>query len=414
LRSDGPRVGYVIKVYPRFSETFIVNELLAHERAGADLEIVSLRAPVDDTFHPDVDRVVAPVTYLRSTDMRVALWDAVRAEARRPPGAAPLTRTLAVDPDAADPRDALQALQLARLVRERGLDHLHAHFASSAAVVARLAARLAGITWSVTAHAKDIFHEDVDRDLLARRLADARAVVTVSDFNVGHLAEVAPAANVVRVYNGLDLRKFAYASPRVREPGIVAVGRLVEKKGFGDLVEACAVLARAGQAVGCTIVGAGPEEPALRALIAEHGLEDSVELAGPRTQDEVRRLVQRSSVLAAPCVVGADGNRDGLPTVLLEALALGTPAVATPVTGIPELIRHERTGLLVPERDPVALAGALSRLIDDAALRVRLATAGRALIEREFDADRSAAALRRLAWPGGASDGRPATRAAAA
>jgi glycosyltransferase involved in cell wall biosynthesis len=401
LPADRPRVGYVVKVYPRLSETFIVNELLAHERAGADVEIVSLRPPVEDTFHPDVARVLAPVTYLRSSDVRLALWDIVRAEARHPPGAGILTRTLALDPDAADPRDALQALHLARIVRAKRFEHLHAHFASSAAVVARLAARLAGITWSVTAHAKDIFHEDVDRDLLARRLADARAVVTVSDFNVAHLGEVAPGANVVRVYNGLDLRRFGYASPRERAAEIVAVGRLVEKKGFGDLVTACAQLARDGDPVRCRIVGAGPEEPALRARIAEHGLERHVELTGPLTQDEVRRLVQRAAVVAAPCVVGADGNRDGLPTVLLEALALGTPPVATPVTGIPELIHHEQTGLLVPEHDPVALAAALRRLLDDAALRERLAEAGRALVEREFDADRSAAAIRRLAWPGG-------------
>jgi glycosyltransferase involved in cell wall biosynthesis len=389
-----PRIAYVLKVYPRFSETFIVTELLAHERAGADLEIVSLRPPTGGRFHPAIGAVRAPVTYLPAAGIKALdLWTALRAV----PGAA----LLLDDPDAEDPRDVHQAALLAAHVRERGIEHLHAHFASSAATVARLAARMAGVTWSVTAHAKDIFHEDVDPARLALRLADASAVVTVSAFNAAHLAKVAPAAagRLHRVYNGLDLQRLRPAPLAGRSGGIVAVGRLVEKKGLGDLVDACALLARAGRPVSCRIVGEGPLEGELRSRIAEHGLGEQVVLLGPRTQEEVVALVRDAAVLAAPCVVGADGNRDGLPTVLLEALALGTPAVATPVTGIPELIRHGRTGLLVPERDPAALAAALARLLDDPALAARLAAAGRALVESSFDVERNAARLRDLVWP---------------
>ncbi len=391
--SDWPRVGYVLKVYPRFSETFVVNELLAHERAGTELEIFALRPPTGGRFHPDLGEVCAPVTYLPSAGIKAAdLWVALRGTE----GAAELLD----DPDAVDPRDALQAALLAREVRARGIDHLHAHFASAAGVVARLAARIAGVTYSLTAHAKDIFHEDVDRDGLARRLADARAVVTVSDFNVDHLRELAPAAarGVHRVYNGLDLRRFAFADGR-RSREIVAVGRLIEKKGFGDLVEACRILARAGREVRCWIAGEGPLEADLRAQVAEHALEDRVVLLGPRTQDEVRELVRRAAVMAAPCVVGADGNRDGLPTVLLESLALGTPAVATAVTGIPELVRHGETGLLVPEHDPEALAAGLARILDDETLAADFARRGRALVEACFDVDANAEQMRALAWP---------------
>jgi glycosyltransferase involved in cell wall biosynthesis len=383
----------VVKVYPRFSETFIVNELLAHERAGTELEIVALRPPTGGRFHPDIGAVRAPVTYLPHAGLRAPqLWAALR-------GAGPGAAALLADADATDPRDAHQALALAEHVRERGITHLHAHFASAAGTVARLAARVAGITYSITAHAKDIFHDDVAPVALAQRLTDAHAVVTVSDFNAAHLRGLAPGARVHRVYNGVDLRAFAYA-PGAAEPlRIVAVGRLVEKKGFGDLVEACRLLAAAGRDVRCAIVGEGAVEPALRAQIAEHGLERRVELLGPRTQDEVRALVRGAAVLAAPCVVGADGNRDGLPTVLLEAMALGTPALSTDVTGIPELVRHEDTGLIVGQHDPAALAAALARLLDDAGLRDRLATAGRALIEDSFDVDRSAERVRALAWP---------------
>lgn len=391
LAPEATRIGYVLKVYPRLSETFIVNELLAHERAGGQIDIFSLRPPTGGRFHPDIGEIRAAVTYLPASGLRATdLWRALRE------GDA---GELVADPDAADVRDALQAVLLAREVRARGVEHLHAHFASSAAAVTRLAARLAGVTYSVTAHAKDIYHEDVDPDRLALRLRDAGSVITVSNFNLAHLRRIAPQASVHRVYNGLDLRRFPYLAAPRRSRDIVAVGRLVEKKGFGDLVDACALLAGAGRTVRCRIVGTGPYEDDLRARISEHGLQDSVQLLGARTQDEVREIVQASAVMAAPCVVGADGNRDGLPTVLIESLALGTPAVSTPVTGIPELIRDGDTGLLVPEHDPAALAAALARILDDERLAARLAARGRALVEQCFDIDAGAARIRELTWP---------------
>lgn len=392
--SEVRRTGYVLKMYPRFSETFIVNEVLAAEAAGEDVEIFSLRPPADGRFHESLAQVHAPVTYLRSSGLRAGDVWASLGQAHSELGIAPCLDELLQ----ASAVDAVQALELARLVRDRGITHLHAHFASVATTVARLASLLTGVPFSFTAHAKDIFHDSVEPVDVARKLADASAVVTVSDYNLAFLRETyGQAADVVtRVYNGLDLERFAYTSPAQRPAVIAAVGRLVEKKGFADLLDAVALLVADGREVAVDLVGAGPLEVALREQVRALGLQDVVRMPGPLPQGRVREVVQGAAVFAAPCVVGTDGNRDGLPTVLLEAMALGTPCVATPVTGIPEAVRDGETGLLVPEADPVALAEALGRLLDDAALRVRLAEQARALVEQEFDVERAAATLRRV------------------
>lgn len=403
LRASGPRIGYVLKMYPRFSETFVLTELLAREAQGEDIEVFSLRAPADGRFHEALAAVRAPVTYLRHGRLRGSeVWDLLRAAGARLPG---LSEAL---PDllGAEVDDAAQAVELALLVQERGIDHLHAHFGSVATTVARLAAALSGRTYSFTAHAKDIFHESVDPDDLRAKLRDAHHVVTVSDYNLTHLRRRfgADAARVHRVYNGLALDRVrdvsgpASAAGRSGSPGpqVAAVGRLVEKKGFDVLVDAIAVLARDGLYLPCVIAGTGPLEDALRGQIEQLGLAELVTLAGPLPQSRVCELVSTSAVFAAPCVVAPDGNADGLPTVLLEAMALGTACISTRVTGIPEAVRHEETGLLVEPGDPVGLAAALSRLVQDVALRARLAQAATRHVETHFDSARQARQLRGL------------------
>ncbi|MDP9444909.1 MAG: glycosyltransferase family 4 protein [Actinomycetota bacterium] len=393
-QSDPPRVGYVLKMYPRFSETFILNEILALEADGTNLDIFSLRPPSDGHFHEALAAVRASVTYLPHRVRVDELWEVLRRALQDLPRL-PMHLDEVLGVPAAE---ATAAVQLALQVRERGIPHLHAHFGSVATTVARLAARLCDIDYSFTAHAKDIFHESVAPGDLLGKLADASAVVTVSDFNVDYLRDRygAAAHRVVRIYNGLDLNQYSYAEPRHRPPLVVGVGRMVEKKGFGHLVDAVALLRRQRRAVRLALVGTGELQPALRAQVTMLGLTGCVEFLGPLTQARTREVVRGAAALAAPCVVAADGNRDGLPTVLLEAMALGTPCVSTPVTGIPEVIRDGETGLLVPERDPGALAGALDRLLDDPELRCRLAAAARSRVERDFDVRRSARQLRRM------------------
>lgn len=395
MRSEPLRVGYVVKMYPRYSETFIVNEILALERSGMSVEIFSLRAPTDTHFQDAIARVRAPVTYLGTTSPKIEdFWSALSSAAAQMPRLWEALRGAASD----DPHDIYQAALLASAVRARGLAHLHAHFATVATTVARLAARFADVPYTFTAHAKDIFHDSTNRDELERKLRDAAGVVTVSDYNVAYLRKAygRAASAVERVYNGIDLDTFSYAPPRNRSKRILAVGRLVEKKGFADLLDACARLVARGRTVDCRIIGAGVLDSALRLQAARLGLDRCVSFIGPRPQAEIIREIREAGVCAVPCVHGADGNRDGLPTVLLEAMALGTPCVATPVTGIPEVVHDGITGLLVPERDPDALADALARLLDDGDLRCAVARGARDLIEREFDIRKNTTRLHAL------------------
>jgi len=298
----------------------------------------------------------------------------------------------------ADAGDLYQAIALAEAVRERGITHIHAHFATAATTVARLAAHLADVPYSFTAHAKDIFHESVEDADLGRKLRDAAAVVTVSDFNLAYLRERfgENADSVRRIYNGLDLEQFPYAAPRGRSPMVIGVGRLVEKKGFKDLIDACAILKDRGREFECEIIGGGVLRKELDKQVASLGVGDRVQLLGPRSRDEVYRRVRRAALMAVPCVVSSNGNRDGLPTVLLETMALGTPCIATAVTGIPEIVLDDQTGLITPQHDPARLADAIERLLDDEALGERLATNARQLVEQEFDIHRNTVAIREI------------------
>jgi colanic acid/amylovoran biosynthesis glycosyltransferase len=396
----GRPVAYLVKMYPRFSETFILAELLELERQGAQLQVFSLKKPDDGIFHADVARLRARVTYLPESPLlaprsfAAAHRQLLAADPRRYARAlgAALRRRRA-----ATLKHFLQAGWIAVRMRRAGIAHVHAHFASGPAAVALHLHRLTGITYSFTAHAKDIYIQDVDREELAAKLRAARFAVTVSDYNREHLSRLAGGGRLVRIYNGLDLERFAPNGAAPEEPPLVlAVGRLIEKKGFADLVEACARLRDEGRRFRCRIVGKGELRAALHRRIAELGLEGVVELTGPLPREALLELYPRASVVVAPSVVGADGNRDGLPTVLIEAMALGVPVVATDVTGIPELVEDGRTGLLVAQHDPAALAAAIGRLLSDRAGAATLAAAGRERVERRFDLRANVAQLREL------------------
>ncbi len=400
MPSETPRIGYVVKTYPRFSETFIVSELLAREARGERFAIFSLRASTDERYHPELARLEAPVQHLPRPERASSAWSALAEAALGDPVVvAGVAREL---PDllGAPVTDAVHAVRIARRARDLGIEHLHAHFASTATTVARLAARIAGLPYSFTAHAKDIFHDEVDEADLARKLADAHHVVTVSEYNLADLRRRFPSAagRLHRVYNGLELGRFPFrARPAHGGPlRVAAVGRLVEKKGFADLIEAVRMLDERGVRVEVRLAGGGELHDDLAARIRSAGLDACFALLGPRTQAEVRELLDWCDVFAAPSVVGADGNADGLPTVLLEAMASGAPCVATDVTGIPEVVVDGVTGRLLPQASPHALADALAAVAEDPATALAMTRAARELVERCFDSARQAERLAEL------------------
>lgn len=394
-RGEPLRVGYVLKRFPRLSETFILNEMLALERAGIELTVFSLKRPLDEIRNELLERLRAKIIYLPEVVDYVPRtientgWSALmehlvpgKSEGER---SALLTKGHAI---------ATLALHLR-------LQHLHAHFASDATTAALVAARQSGVGFSFTAHARDIFHcyvsPDVDDEARRLKIAAARFVVTVSEYNRRHLLGVAGArAPIVTLYNGIDLSRFEFTADADREPGrILAVGRLVEKKGFDDLIEACRLLRERGFSYQCDIVGGGEKESDLSHQIERAGVGKSVRLLGALSPEAVVQHMKRASVMVLPCKVSQSGDRDGLPTVLLESLAVGLPAVSTSVAGIPEIIEHGRSGLLVEPSRPAAITDAVSKLFCDRALRATIAAAGRTRAERLFDLTENAGRLRR-------------------
>ncbi len=304
---------------------------------------------------------------------------------------------------------------LAQAAAGRGIRHLHAHFANEPAFVARLAGRLLAAPFSFTAHAKDIYAKGPALAVLREQVEAAAFVVTVCEANRVHLEELlgARAAKVRTLYNGVDLERLSPAPPFAAADGgrILCVARLVEKKGLDLLLRAVAQLRGRGVGVTCTVIGEGPERPALERLRAELGLAEAVELAGCLPHEEVIERMRRAEMLVLPCRVTANGDRDALPTVLLEAMACGLACVSTPVGGVAEIIRHRETGLLVPPENPWALAAAVGELLRRPAWRRSLGEAGRRRAERLFDRRRNVARLH--AWMDESADGGQRVAAAA-
>ncbi len=423
-------IAYVLKGYPRVSEIFIASEIYRLEQAGQQLELFVIKPADEDQHHPVVDRIRAMPRYLPPTTSSptMAGWLAAngarfipalgRTLRRRPAGVARAAaaaamqavrarRTFRSKPKKVYLREFFIALALAdQLLLTPDVVHLHAHFCHGSTTVTWLASLITGLPFSFTAHAKDIYSPSLNpAGLLRCKLDAARFAVTCTEANREYLARLGSRTPVYAIRHGLNAdfsRLLAQTPndpplPRPVPDGclrVLGVGRLVPKKGFDVFVRACAILERRGVPFEALIVGEdGEHGDELRRLIAALGLHDRIRLAGPLGQAELLAEYRRASVCCLPCRVLDDGDRDGFPNVLGEAMACRVPIVTTGISGIPELVKHEVNGLLVAPDDPEAVAGALQRLAGDPALAQRLGAAGAQTIRRNFDGDRLAQQL---------------------
>jgi glycosyltransferase involved in cell wall biosynthesis len=387
------RVAYLVSRFPKLSETFILDEILALERRGVAVELFSLLREREPVAHPEAERLAQRCTVVsagsplpwfaqlvwlaRAPRALLSVWARVLWEHRG--SLRLLARAIAVVSFA-----SLYALRMQR----RGVEHVHAHWATHPALGAWVVHRLTGVSYSFTTHADDLF---VQQTMLAEKAGRAAFVVAISEYNRRFLiGRLGTSARIEVVHCGVSTRDL---QPLPEPDGpfrIACVARLEEKKGQVHLVDACAALARRRVDVHCDLIGDGRDRIALAARISALGLVGRVRLHGPQPRDRVLELMAAAHAVVLPGVVTATGRRDGIPIALMEAMGLGRPVVASAVSGVPELVEHERTGLLTGPGDVDALVVSLMRLAVDPALRRRLGAAGRRHVEAEFDRDRCA------------------------
>ncbi len=394
-----PRIAYILKRFPRLSETFIANEILALEQKGFDVSIFSMKRP-EGQVHAFVKEIRSPVFYLPGTsnrNLRRFVIPHLYSFLRRPVGYVKCLLYARSHRSRESKSKFLLAGYVSGLVIDRKVRHLHSHFASGSTRLAKYVHLITGIPFSFTAHAKDIFSDRVSQKQLKRRMEKAKFVVTITDYNQRYLKGILENTRIFIIRNGISLSKFSPNGENAmseKVPIILAVGRFVEKKGFSYLIDACAELKR--QKVNCrvVIVGDGPLRSEIESQIRRMNLQDRVRLEGSRTQDDlIGKYYRKATLFVLPCKEADNKDKDGMPVVLEEAMAMGIPVVTTPIAGIPELVRHNQTGLLVPPEDPDELARSIKRLLTDDSLRLRLKIMARKIIEEEYDIESSSRQL---------------------
>ena len=390
------KLAYIVSLFPCWSETFILNEIIALQRQGIDITIFSIRTDLEKLTHAHA-REFIPRTHYPSpwTMARNCLYWLLH----RPQVLLSLV-AMAVFARSCPPIIRLKniwtiltACVFARLVQKENIEHIHAHFATYPALGALAISRLCKRPYSFTAHAHDIF---LDTSLLREKISAAKNVIAISDYNRRYLMEHCGqevSAKTQVIHCGLDLSVWRKRSTIDRRDGlIVAVGRLTEMKGFDVLLEACALIGNSFQ-FDCHIVGEGPLRPKLEELIARLNLSDTVRLCGVMDAEDVQQLVAQANLFVAPSVWSDVDGQDGIPLVLMEAMALGTPVVASDISGIPELVTDEISGLLAAPESARELADQMLRILQDPDFAAQLADKGRTVIESEFNIEKNAAML---------------------
>jgi glycosyltransferase involved in cell wall biosynthesis len=390
------RLGYLYSRYPVISQTFCDAEMLALERHGIELVIGSVYPPLTSLRHEYISRLSAPIHYAPPQEI-LRILERNAKNTRKWPRDLVEQHEGRHGPVAKAEQRARNALYFAEFFARSGVDHVHVHFANRAAHTAVFLKEISGIPFSVTAHGQDFMKDLGSDDLLREICAAAEFVAAETDYSRDLLRRRCPdsAAKIHRVYNGIDLERFP--APRSRNghgiPRIVSVGRLVAFKGFDDLIDACAELARRRIDFVCDIIGDGPLRETLQAKIKQLDLSSRVNLLGSLSQGAVLEKLQAVDIFALASTTDAQGATDVFPTVILEAMASARPVVSTRLAGIPELVVDGQTGMLAPPSDSNALAHALEQLLRDPELRLRFGDAGRARIEQDFRIEQTVAPL---------------------
>lgn len=397
------KVAYIMSRFPKLTETFILYEMLAMQQS-LHVEVYPLLRERDEVMHPEARHFVSiahfqpfmslpilranlyflwkkPLAYLKT------LWDVLRANWG--------SYNFFTGVIGIFPKTVLFAYQM----RADQVQHVHAHFASHPAAAGFIIHRLVGIPFSFTAHGSDLHR---DRHMLREKVAEAAFVAAISEYNKELIISECGGEyreKVKVVHCGVDTEVFrarSYETPYEKGENpfmILCVGTLHEVKGQPYLIEACRLLEERGHTFECHFVGDGPDRKDLNELVEHFGLSSKVRFHGSLTREQIARLLMDADVLTAPSVPTRDGRREGIPVVLMEAMGSGVPVIASDLSGIPELVNDQLTGLLVPPRDARAIADALERLIQDPGVRRRLGNAGRAKVVGEFDLNKNAAKL---------------------
>lgn len=424
------KVAYILKNFPKLSETFIASEIYRLEQIGVDLKLLVIKPYSENTRHAVVARIKALPHYLPATtslsESSLARWlklhlpdfwrPVVSVFKQNPKGtfrAAKLAlfqsirarRSFFSLPRKVYLKEFLQAAAMAeQIVADKNVKHIHAHFAHGATTVAWMASMMTNLRFSFTAHAKDIYLESLNpAGLLARKMDAARFVVTCTEANRSHLQTLSKTP-VHCLYHGLtvdfsDLLNNSRTARLERNGHIraLAVGRLVEKKGLDTFVKACGILKKRKVNFEAVIVGeSGDAEPKVRRYIEDNDLTSQIQLAGSMPQTRLFTEYRQADVFCLPCRILENGDRDGIPNVMVEAMACGVPVVTTNISGIPEVISNGRNGLLVAPDDPTALADSLEKIYIDKPLSARLSNAALKTVKEKFNGEISARKLAEL------------------
>jgi glycosyltransferase involved in cell wall biosynthesis len=367
------------------TETFVVNEWLALSERFR-MQLVALRRSGEAPVHQETARLAPDVRFPSGAQPAAHLFWLLRRPRVYLSALAAVVRGALRFSVAEAVREAVvfaKAVAVARIVQRERVDRVHAHFASHPATAAWVVHRLTGIPFSFTAHANDLFVAPV---LLDRKLADARFVIAISDYNRRLLLDRRPPARVEVVHCGVDIERYAWRGLGERAPDrVVCVASLFEKKGHLDLIDALALLAERRPGVVLDLVGDGPERDRIVQRARARGVGERVSLLGARPSEEVGATLARARAFALPAIRLPSGRMEGIPVALMEAMASGVPVVATRISGIPELVQDGVTGILVEPHDPEALAAALDSLLSDDPLAAELALNARRLVERSFN-----------------------------